>query len=87
MTRRPRRSSADGGGADHGGWPSLDLKGEDMARSRQPQRAPRGSRSPRRWTLGETAPGWFREVWKERSRKVPKLSEGELNRLRRITYL
>jgi hypothetical protein len=58
-----------------------------MARSRQTQRAPRGGRSPRRWTLGSTAPGWFREGWKGRSRKVPKLSEVELNRLRRIAYL
>jgi hypothetical protein len=58
-----------------------------MTRSREVQSAPPRRWSPRRWTLGETAPGWFRRVWKERSREVPKLSEEEMNRLRRITYL
>jgi hypothetical protein len=34
-----------------------------------------------------TAPGWFRRVWTERSREVPKSSEGDSNRIRRIAYL
>jgi len=58
-----------------------------MRQRRQARSDPRGKRSLQRWTLGSTAPGWFRDVWKERSRKVPKLSEEELNRIRRIAYL
>jgi hypothetical protein len=33
------------------------------------------------------APGWFRRVWTEHSREVPKVSEGDVNRIRRIAYL
>ena len=58
-----------------------------MKQRRQTRRASRAKRSLQRWTLLSTAPGWFREVWKERSRKVPKLSDEELNRIRRIAYL
>jgi hypothetical protein len=58
-----------------------------MAQPRQAQPAPTRRRSARRWTLGSTAPGWFRRVWRKSSREVPKLSEGDLNRIRRIAYL
>jgi hypothetical protein len=58
-----------------------------MGRSRQAQPAPPRRWSTRRWTLGTTAPGWFRRVWKERAREVPKLTPEDMNRLRRITYL
>jgi hypothetical protein len=58
-----------------------------MLRTRTAQLAPRRPRSTPRWTLNDTAPDWFRRVWTERSREVPKPSERDLNRLRRIAYL
>jgi len=58
-----------------------------MAQPREAQSAPSRRKSARGWILGATAPDWFRRVWKERSREVPKLSEVDLNRLRRIAYL
>ena len=58
-----------------------------MAQPREAQPVPSSARPTRRWTLMATAPGWFRRVWTERSREVPKLSEGDSNRIRRIAYL
>lgn len=58
-----------------------------MRQPRQAQRAPTRRRSTRRWTLGETAPGWFRRVWQERSREVPKPLDADMSRIRRIAYL
>jgi len=58
-----------------------------MAQPREAQLAPSSPQSTRRWTLMNTAPGWFRRVWTERSREVPKPAEGDLARNRRIAYL
>jgi hypothetical protein len=58
-----------------------------MPQSQEAQPAASSSQPTQRWTLMETAPGWFRRVWTERSREVPKLSEADLNRIRRIAYL
>jgi len=58
-----------------------------MAQPREAQPAPSSPQSTRRWTLMDTAPGWFRRVWTERSREVPKPPEGDLTRNRRIAYL
>ncbi len=58
-----------------------------MMQMRAAQPASRRPQSTRRWTLNVMAPAWFRRVWTERSREVPRLSERDLNRLRRITYL
>jgi hypothetical protein len=58
-----------------------------MAETRAEQPTPRSPQSARYWTLNDTAPDWFRRVWTERSREVPKLSESDLNRMRRIAYL
>lgn len=58
-----------------------------MTQPREAQPAPSSPPSTRRWTLMPTAPGWFRRVWTERSREVPKLPEGGPNRIRRIAYL
>lgn len=59
-----------------------------MRQPRRPlPRAPTRGRSARRWTLGETAPGWFRRVWEERSREVPKPLDPDMSRIRRIAYL
>ena len=68
-----------------------------MAQPRQAPAGSKGRRRARRWTLGGTAPGWFRRVWGERAREVPKPSQpaGErkkaskvnMDRIRRITYL
>jgi hypothetical protein len=58
-----------------------------MTQPQETKPAPRSPRSTRRWTLVATAPGWFRRVWTERSREVPKLSGGDPNRIRRIAYL
>ena len=58
-----------------------------MAQPREAQTAPGRPESTRRWTLMDTAPDWFRRVWTERSREVPKPPAREMNRLRRIAYL
>jgi len=58
-----------------------------MAQPHETQSAPRSPQSTQRWTLLATAPGWFRRVWTERSREVPKLSGEDPNRIRRIAYL
>ena len=58
-----------------------------MAQPREAQTVPRSPESTRCWILMGTAPDWFRRVWTERSREVPKLSEGDSNRIRRIAYL
>lgn len=58
-----------------------------MAQPRRGQPARRRRRPARRWTLGATAPDWFRRIWGERAREVPKVSEGDLDRIRRIAYL
>lgn len=58
-----------------------------MAQPREAQTAPTTAPPTRSWTLMATAPGWFRRVWTERSREVPKLSEGDSSRIRRIAYL
>ena len=47
----------------------------------------RARRPDGRWTLGASAPDWLRRMWKERSREVPRFSEVDLSRLRRIAYL
>jgi hypothetical protein len=54
-------------------------------RRKQTTRVRRQSRQ--RWTLGNEAPGWFRRVWRERSRETPKTSVLDMDRLRRIAYL
>jgi hypothetical protein len=58
-----------------------------MIRRRAAKPPPRSPQSTRRWTLNDAAPGWFRRIWTERSREVPKQQESDPNRLRRITYL
>ena len=55
---------------------------------RKPIRAGhRRSRLMRRWILGAAAPTWFRRIWAEPDRVVPKLTRTELDRMRRIAYL
>ena len=58
-----------------------------MTQPREAQPAPSCSEPARRWTLVDTAPGWFRRVWTERSREVPKPQEKDRKQLRRIAYL
>jgi hypothetical protein len=58
-----------------------------MAQPRQARPVGRGRRPVRRWTLGAAAPIWFRRIWGERSREVPRLSRVDLDRMRRIAYL
>ncbi len=58
-----------------------------MAQPRQGQPAGGTRRPTRRWILGAAAPGWFRRIWGERSREVPKLARVDLDRMRRIAYL
>lgn len=43
-----------------------------MAQPRQEQSARKRRRPARRWILGATAPSWFRRVWGDRLREVPK---------------
>ncbi len=59
-----------------------------MTQPRQQEERTRRRRQPaRRWTLGAAAPGWFRRVWGQRVRHVPRLSQVDLDRIRRIAYL
>ena len=58
-----------------------------MTQPREAQPAPSSSEPVGRWTLVDTAPGWFRRVWTERSREVPKPQEKDRKQLRRIAYL
>ena len=58
-----------------------------MQLAREGQTVSSSSEPTRRWVLVETAPGWFRRVWTERSREVPKPEEKVSNPLRRIVYL
>ncbi|MBI2001351.1 MAG: hypothetical protein HYT85_08640 [candidate division NC10 bacterium] len=68
-----------------------------MAQPRQGQPARRRRRPARRWTLGATAPDWFRRVWEDRLREVPKpddlgarrkkVSNLDPAHIRRIAYL
>jgi hypothetical protein len=58
-----------------------------MAQPHQEHLAGGRRRPTRRWTLGAAAPNWFRRIWGERSREVPKLSRVDLDRMRRIAYL
>ncbi len=58
-----------------------------MAQPQQGHLAVERRRPMRRWTLGTAAPGWFRRIWGERARAVPKQSRVDLDRMRRIAYL
>lgn len=65
-----------------------------MRRPRQPQQPRARPAAAGRWKLRERAPGWFRRVWKERSREVPKPQDEEpkpqdvdMSRIRRVAYL
>jgi hypothetical protein len=48
---------------------------------------PQSAQPTRRWTLLTTAPEWFRRIWNERSRELPKGKEPNQTRTRRIVYL
>ena len=58
-----------------------------MVKTPEVQEPPSSPQTRPRWTLMAAAPGWFRRIWTERSREVPKQPEAEANRLRRISYL
>ena len=58
-----------------------------MGQPQQAQHAVERRRLRRRWTLGAAAPGWFRRIWSERARAVPKRSRVDLDQMRRIAYL
>ncbi len=68
-----------------------------MAQPRQEQSASKRRRPARRWTLGATAPSWFRRVWGDRLREVPKpddlgarrkkVSDLDSAHIQRIAYL
>ncbi len=56
----------------------------------QPRHAtPAGRPRPvgQRWMLGPGAPDWFRRIWDERNRTIPRTPKLDLNRIRRIAYL
>lgn len=68
-----------------------------MAQPRKGQPTRTRHRPARRWTLGATAPDWFRRVWGDRLREVPKpddlgarrkkVSDLDPTHIRRIAYL
>ncbi len=72
-----------------GGWPRpwADAEGGDMMHPAQVPPSPQNGQSTRRWTLLVTAPDWFRRVWNERSRELPKREEPNQTLSRRIAYL
>ncbi len=58
-----------------------------MTQVQETQLPPSTPEPARRWILVETAPGWFRRVWTERSREVPKPQDTASSATRRIAYL
>jgi len=69
-------------------WPQPwgDAEGGDMTHPTQVP-TPQSPQPTRRWTLLTTAPEWFRRIWNERSRELPKGKEPNQTRTRRIVYL
>lgn len=70
-------------------WPQPwgDAEGGDMTHPTQVPPPPQSAQPTRRWTLLATAPEWFRRIWNERSRELPKGMERDQTRIRRIAYL
>jgi len=64
-----------------------DAEGGDMTDPTQVSPPPQNPQPTRRWTLLATAPEWFRRIWNERSRELPKDIDPGESRIRRITYL
>jgi len=64
-----------------------DAEGGDMTDPTQVSPPPQNPQPLRRWTLLATAPEWFRRIWNERSRELPKEIEPSESRIRRIAYL
>jgi len=83
----PVEPLAEAGEVDRCGRPCGDAEGGNMTQSQQVQPPPQSPQPTRQWTLVATAPEWFRRIWNERSRELPKGVEFNQTRIRRITYL